>query len=730
MQYRTCVWGLLALRRSMCSNAFTITYYCMCFLVTAYEGRRFIQHQGFQGSYSDVEHVLIYYKVFGLYFIVSKLFIIVCDFADSTSVSLTSLAAAMFMSTGRDEGGDFQQQPQQLEKLKTESPSPERVSSAADAMLQLARAPPDVTNQALFQAEPQPPLPSPGDSTAYHNQQHIGLNQSSIAHFSPKHTGSAHHGNIQSATAAALAANQLAQARCPPVSPPLTLAQHPQANRQQQQPLVAGQQTPYLHSLPPVLNSPEDDGPLGAQQRLLRKQREFMPDFKKDETYWSKRRKNNEAAKRSREKRRVNDIVMGQKILELTNENNGLREELHAIKAKFGLPMDQPFVDPNYSPRKHAAPARQTVPNSPPLSHMRYSPEKSVSAVAAVNGIPPVPSPSAAPHVIPTVIPVTVAQQLSLMNAQANARPQLTSSMTGGDVSPPPLHSMSHITHDEYSQLPSSQEADESSRSDYAVAPRPFARGADLPALRSPAQDTASFHLPHSSAATNSQLYHSVSQQQLAEVGVEPISPISSSPSGRSLTICTGSGSASDGSEGEGRHVIPPEQYKQDRGRGRKGVPHKLRHKYAPADIGVELDNQLPPEDSSSSGDAHQGAPLGGSGNDNTYVERRRRNNAAARKCRENRRIMTELRKAKSNILENENNQLKSELRSLAGEVAELKRLMEQKKLAREKGEPFNPPQVPSVAAAAAANAVSLGDNIIPPTTSSDPADLGHDSRL
>ncbi|KAK7940170.1 hypothetical protein WMY93_003496 [Mugilogobius chulae] len=40
----------------------------------------------------------------------------------------------------------------------------------------------------------------------------------------------------------------------------------------------------------------------------LRRKREFIPQDKKDEGYWDKRRKNNEAAKRSREKRRMNDM--------------------------------------------------------------------------------------------------------------------------------------------------------------------------------------------------------------------------------------------------------------------------------------------------------------------------------------------------------------------------------------------------------------------------------------
>jgi hypothetical protein len=42
-----------------------------------------------------------------------------------------------------------------------------------------------------------------------------------------------------------------------------------------------------------------------------RKRRDFIPNDMKDNHYWERRRKNNLAAKRSREKRRFNDIVLG-----------------------------------------------------------------------------------------------------------------------------------------------------------------------------------------------------------------------------------------------------------------------------------------------------------------------------------------------------------------------------------------------------------------------------------
>lgn len=71
-----------------------------------------------------------------------------------------------------------------------------------------------------------------------------------------------------------------------------------------------------------------------------RRKREFTDKEKKDEGYWDKRRKNNEAAKRSREKRRANDMVLEQRVLGLLEENARLRAELLALKFRFGLVKD------------------------------------------------------------------------------------------------------------------------------------------------------------------------------------------------------------------------------------------------------------------------------------------------------------------------------------------------------------------------------------------------------
>ncbi|KAJ7993025.1 hypothetical protein DPEC_G00268160 [Dallia pectoralis] len=68
-----------------------------------------------------------------------------------------------------------------------------------------------------------------------------------------------------------------------------------------------------------------------------RRKREMTPAEKKDANYWDKRCKNNEAAKRSREKRRVNDLMLEGQLLALSEENTLLRAEVLSLQYTIGL---------------------------------------------------------------------------------------------------------------------------------------------------------------------------------------------------------------------------------------------------------------------------------------------------------------------------------------------------------------------------------------------------------
>lgn len=97
----------------------------------------------------------------------------------------------------------------------------------------------------------------------------------------------------------------------------------------------------YNGSLPSP--TPESGARISRQSKgskansSCRRKREFISDEKKDASYWEKRRKNNEAAKRSREKRRLNDMVLENRVMALNEENVRIKTELLQLKLRFGL---------------------------------------------------------------------------------------------------------------------------------------------------------------------------------------------------------------------------------------------------------------------------------------------------------------------------------------------------------------------------------------------------------
>ena len=98
-----------------------------------------------------------------------------------------------------------------------------------------------------------------------------------------------------------------------------------------------------------------------------RKRRDFIPNELKDEHYWERRRKNNLAAKRSREKRRLNDIVLETKVLELTNLNNVVKLKLDLIMRKYEVTDDE--VDKLFEENKHLLVIQETLDMSELLTN-------------------------------------------------------------------------------------------------------------------------------------------------------------------------------------------------------------------------------------------------------------------------------------------------------------------------------------------------------------------------
>ncbi|XP_065658084.1 uncharacterized protein LOC100204993 [Hydra vulgaris] len=78
---------------------------------------------------------------------------------------------------------------------------------------------------------------------------------------------------------------------------------------------------PFKHNV----NVPKSNAEYNYKpQPMIRKsKRQFVDEKKKDETYWERRQRNNEAAKRSREQRREKEIEINRKceLLEVENAN-------------------------------------------------------------------------------------------------------------------------------------------------------------------------------------------------------------------------------------------------------------------------------------------------------------------------------------------------------------------------------------------------------------------------
>jgi len=68
---------------------------------------------------------------------------------------------------------------------------------------------------------------------------------------------------------------------------------------------------------------------------------QFVPDDAKDAKYWARRRKNNMAAKRSRDARRVKENQIAMRACFLEKENQNLKQEIDRIQKENVLLKEQ-----------------------------------------------------------------------------------------------------------------------------------------------------------------------------------------------------------------------------------------------------------------------------------------------------------------------------------------------------------------------------------------------------
>ena len=85
------------------------------------------------------------------------------------------------------------------------------------------------------------------------------------------------------------------------------------------------------------------------QEQLLqrptpRRSKRHVAEGDKDNKYWEKRKRNNDAARRSRENKRRMDVDVRQRVLIMEEELSLARKELTVLKIKYRLPLDQRFL--------------------------------------------------------------------------------------------------------------------------------------------------------------------------------------------------------------------------------------------------------------------------------------------------------------------------------------------------------------------------------------------------
>ncbi|KAJ8305504.1 hypothetical protein KUTeg_016049, partial [Tegillarca granosa] len=442
-----------------------------------------------------------------------------------------------------------------------------------------------------------------------------------------------------------------------------------------------------------------------------RKQREFIPEEKKDDHYWEKRRKNNEAARRSREKRRTHDVALENRIVDLTRDNCQLRNELYAVKKKFGLPLTERFV-PDDEEETNPSVSMANTAMSTPNSRATNTPPGMPRLISGSMVARPPGHPNQSPQVMPfpgnmaamavpfqgsynanlpvpfyVAVPPTDNYRQNIALPSSNTSTSLASSsydLTG--KMPVPAHSQYNESESNVkpsltpSKKPDSQEnlyyshpSSTSLPSSYLSRPR----GSNSPEetdLYTQTQNSSSSALLHTYENSND----SYSQDE----------PLSLTVRKRGDSFSGNESSMSCSSSDSPTSYSPPTM----------ALPHKLRHKVPPelgqnigsmsydngltqlSEIALAQSGPIPLLKKSHHEEEHVNRRKR-SLIDPKYAERRRKNNEAARKCRENRKTLTRIREVKSEYLASENGKLRNEVEVLHEEMKQLRELIESKKL-------------------------------------------------
>ncbi|XP_055881434.1 nuclear factor interleukin-3-regulated protein-like [Biomphalaria glabrata] len=117
-------------------------------------------------------------------------------------------------------------------------------------------------------------------------------------------------------------------------------------HQQQQQNATPQLPPPAFMSDSDPWKSCDEDQEESSSKNAHRRAKRNIPETEKDDKYWEKRKRNNLAAKRSRENKRLLESDIRQKVALLEEQNALLRKEIVIIKARYGIPTEQSLLTP------------------------------------------------------------------------------------------------------------------------------------------------------------------------------------------------------------------------------------------------------------------------------------------------------------------------------------------------------------------------------------------------
>lgn len=345
----------------------------------------------------------------------------------------------------------------------------------------------------------------------------------------------------------------------------------------------------------------------------------------KDEHYWERRRRNNDASRRSREKRRLNDQAMEEKIMQLSAENERLKSQLEN-RVTPAAPPPAAVVEP---------PTTLVIPN---VAKNLFStgPVASLQASSMLT----VPLLQTAPH-FGSMLQLCQLQPATIQSPVYPSSTQPASTSTSSLFS----SSSSSAFHP---FRPSEVVAQQSFQPQSSVIMKVERRSPDSstdlqPQLQPGTNVIQQIGQPASSASVNQGVIQPVGQQ-----GPSLLSALLSQ-----------------------RRVSPT--VPQSRTEHISGLNSPPRHTGNKSDCeSVSSSASFSPSHSSEDHSNY-------SNKSPQYVDRRRRNNEAAKRCRANRRAVFEYRSRRVQLLEGENEELRTQIETLKAEIAHFKSILAQR---------------------------------------------------